>query len=85
MTSPESDAPEMWIVDYDIPQNPASRRRQFYRRRQRVCAAQHGHIAYSTNSVLLCRTKALAVAVHDLANEYGKSHLYRVIEEPSPA
>ncbi len=86
MSSLEPDAPEIVrIVDYDIPQKPPGRRRQFYRKRAKIYTKQRKHIISSTASVLICRTEELAKAIYTLASEYGKAHLYRVIEEGSSA
>lgn len=73
----------VWMIDYDIPQKPESRRRQFYRQRAKICAKQHTNVILSTNSVLVCRSLELAKAMYDLASEYGKAHLHRVIDETS--
>ena len=71
------------IVDYDIPERPSSKRREFYRRRSQLYANQHKQIVSSTASVLVCRNSALAKSVYELASKYGKAHLYRVFPEAS--
>ena len=86
--TPENDAAETqtrWIVDYDIPEQPSSSRRRFYRRRNKIYFDQHKEIISSTASVLVCKNYALAKSVYDLARRYGKANLYRVFLNASNA
>ena len=71
------------IVDYDIPERPSSRRRQFYRRLSQLYSHHQKQIVSSTFSVLVCRNSDLAKSVYGLASEYGKAHLYRAFLEAS--
>jgi hypothetical protein len=66
----------VYIVDYDIPEEPAKKRVQFYRdlKRVRTCSGVHD---YSTFSVFRTEEKKLAEAVYLLVIAHGgNAHMY---------
>lgn len=69
----------VWIVDWDIPQKPASARVAFYRAlkklRKDFGIANH----MSSQSVMIVHSQAAAEAVHNLALRYGCSNIYLAI------
>jgi len=69
-------ADEYWIVDYDIPSEPASKRQQFYRKLTRILEKMNVEKDWSTQSVVIVKDEEVAKAVHALARAYGMSHLY---------
>jgi hypothetical protein len=58
----------MYIVDYDIPKDPAGKRVQFYRDLKKVNDGQYN---FSTMSVICTEEKELAEAVYWLVSTYG--------------
>jgi len=72
MTTPET----VWIVDWDLPENPPSRRRAFYRRLSQLCRQANGPWERSTQSVMKTLDRRLALRVYALASGFGRSNLY---------
>jgi hypothetical protein len=70
----------LWVVDYDIPEYPKAKRRAFYRARTQLFKDHKICVHRSTDSVLICDHKTLAMALYNLAVRYGEAHLYRVLE-----
>jgi hypothetical protein len=69
---------EWFVVDYDIPAEPASRHMQFYRRLWKLLGAANIEIRKrSTQSVWILDDMGIAKQIHDLASVYGVSHWYR--------
>lgn len=65
----------VYIVDYDIPRDPPSKRVQFYRDLKRVGA---GQCNFSTMSVIYTEEKEYAVAVYWLVMAYGgRANVYK--------
>ncbi|MGD2250949.1 MAG: hypothetical protein PVF58_21330 [Candidatus Methanofastidiosia archaeon] len=58
----------MYIVDYDIPKEPAGKRVQFYRDLKKV---NDGQCNFSTMSVICTEEKELAEAVYWLVIGHG--------------
>ncbi|KYK34341.1 MAG: hypothetical protein AYK18_14295 [Theionarchaea archaeon DG-70] len=58
----------VYIVDYDIPKDPPSKRVQFYRDLKEV----NGQCNFSTMSVICTEEKELAEAVYWLVTAYGR-------------
>ncbi|MGD2251187.1 MAG: hypothetical protein PVF58_22540 [Candidatus Methanofastidiosia archaeon] len=58
----------MYIVDYDIPKDPAGKRVQFYRDLKKV---NDGQCNFSTMSVICTHKRELAEAVYWLVTAYG--------------
>jgi len=71
----------LYIVDWDIPEHPASSRSAFYRALKKLRKERGIYGAMSTQSVLITNNRELATAVHSLASQYGRSHLYKAVEE----
>ena len=70
----------VYIVDYDIPEEPASKRVQFYRDLKRLSTYFQGY-DYSTLSVLRTHEKEMAEAVYFLVIAYGGNvHMYKAEE-----
>ncbi len=67
----------VWIVEYDIPVEPASKRRAFYRAVHRELDAKKIRWKWTGRSVIVTPNKDLAQIIHNLAKQYGKSHLYK--------
>jgi len=67
----------VYIVDYDIPTNPAWRRVYFYKKLRKLRTSHDLTGKLSTQSVLIVQDEELAKAVHALAMEYGKSNIYK--------
>ena len=73
-------AETVWIVDYDLPQNCPSSRRQFYRevlRYMRDHNLSESETGWSTQSVVVTQDKAFAEFVHGKASQLGRAHMYR--------
>lgn len=70
----------VYIVDYDIPEEPVSKRVQFYRDLKRLSMYYQDH-GYSTLSVLRTHEKEVAEAVYFLVMAYGGNvHMYKAEE-----
>lgn len=68
---------KVFIVDWDLPTEPAWKRVYFYKKLRKL-RAKHGlEGAMSTQSVLVVKDEQLAWDVHRLAKDYGKSNIYR--------
>lgn len=67
----------VWIVEYDIPVEPASKRRAFYRAVHKELEAKKIKWKWTGRSVIVTPKKELAQTIHELAKQYGKSHLYK--------
>jgi len=70
----------LWIVDWDIPNKPASERMRFYRALRELCKrAGAGNWDRSTMSVLKTSSRELAEEVFSLVAgmERGRVNLYR--------
>ena len=69
----------VWIVDYDLPQDCPSARRQFYREVQRYLK-DHGiassEAGWSTQSVVVTQDKGFAEFVHAKGSQLGRANLY---------
>ena len=73
----------LYIVDYDIPEEPARNRVQFYRDLRKLSKAFQKW-DYSTSSVLRTQEEGLAKAVYLLVIAHsGNAHMY-VAEEIIP-
>jgi len=70
----------IWIVDYDINTGNPAKRRQFYRRLQKII----GKPERSTLSVLVFSTFEKAYEVFLLAQQYGKARIYEVTRVYGP-
>jgi hypothetical protein len=69
----------LYIVDYDIPKQPARKRIQFYRDLKKL--TQGFSCDYSTLSVLRTTEEMMAWAVYTLAVSHGgTAHCYRAEE-----
>ena len=67
----------VFIVDYDIPLEPAWRRVYFYKKLKKLRASHDLTGKLSTQSVLIVQDEKLARDVHRLAADFGKSNIYR--------
>lgn len=67
----------VWVVDYDIPVEPKSKRMAFYRGLWRIMR-EHGitKSGRSTQSVWIIDDEQIARQIHDHASGYGRSNLY---------
>lgn len=72
MISSAAPATTVWVIDYDLPDDPATRMR-FYRRLWKLIGKRGDH---STQSVLFFRDRNLAEKVYDLASREGEAHLW---------
>ncbi len=71
----------IYLVDYDIPREPASKRMRFYRKFRDLRRKHKLFMSkFSTRSVFYTRNKAVAADVYNLASKYGRSHLYEVTQ-----
>lgn len=69
----------LYIVDYDIPEQPARKRIQFYRDLKQL--TQKFPCDYSTLSVLRTTEEVIAWAVYTLVVSHGgTAHFYRAEE-----
>ena len=69
-----------YIVDYDIPEEPASKRVHFYRDMKKL-QSKNLQSDYSTQSVFRTHDKMLAQAVYFLVKAHnGHGHVYRAEE-----
>jgi hypothetical protein len=69
----------LYIVDYDIPEQPARKRIQFYRDLKQL--TQRFPYDYSTLSVLRTTEEVMAWAVYTLAVSHGgTAHFYQAEE-----
>lgn len=68
----------LFIIDYDIPLEPQSKRRAFYRKLSKIKQKMGLFGKTSTLSVLITADRALAAQIYDLAKMYGRANLYRV-------
>lgn len=66
----------LYIVDYDVPREPQSRRRAFYRQLSKLKEKMGLFGKISTNSVVVTTERVLATEVYNLAKTYGKANLY---------
>lgn len=66
----------VYIVDWDIPTEPAWRRAYFYKKLQKLRREYGFEGSLSTASVLIIQDRDFAMAVHALASEYGRSNIY---------
>jgi len=66
----------LYIIDYDIPRKPQSKRRAFYRQLTKIKHKMGSLGKISTMSVLVTPDQALATQIYDLARKYGKANLY---------
>ena len=67
---------KLYIVDYDIPEEPASKKVQFYRDLKKI--RQYQSSDYSTLSVFRTEDECLAEAVYFLVVAYnGSVHMYK--------
>jgi hypothetical protein len=70
----------VYIVDYDIPEQPAKKRVQFYRDLKKLAKCFQNH-DYSTLSVFRTGEEQLAEAVYFLVIAHGgDAHMYEAIE-----
>lgn len=60
----------LYIIDYDIPRDPASNRVAFYRHLAKLKKA-YGYEGESSRSVLKTRDSDLAFRIYELALSYG--------------
>jgi len=72
-----------WVIDWDIPRKPSSRRRQFYRRLWKLRDAHVDPGFTSSFSVLVTMDECLAKDIFELAKQYGRTRLFeaRIIAE----
>lgn len=66
----------LFIVDYDIPRRPQSKRRAFYRKLMKLKEKMGLFGKMSTMSVLITADPVMAREVYRLAKEYGSANLY---------
>jgi len=66
----------LFIIDYDIPRKPQSKRRAFYRRLAKIKHKMGLLGKMSTMSVLVTPDRALATQIYGLAKRYGRANLY---------
>jgi len=66
----------LYIVDYDIPRKPQSKRRAFYRQLTKIKHKMGLLGKMSTMSVIVTPDRALAAQIYDLAKRYGTANLY---------
>jgi len=66
----------LYIIDYDIPRNPQSKRRAFYRQLTKIKHKMGLLGKISTMSVLVTPDRATAMQIYDLAKKYGRTNLY---------
>lgn len=65
-----------FIVDYDVPREPQSKRRAFYRKLSKIKQKMGLFGKMSTKSVLITTDKALAAQTYRLAKTYGRANIY---------
>jgi len=65
-----------FIIDYDVPRLPQSKRRVFYRRLAKLKEKMGLFGKMSTMSVVITADRALATQIYNLAKKYGKANLY---------
>ena len=70
----------VWIVDWDIPLEPHSRRRAFYRALKKLRKGFGLEGSLSTASVLIVEDEELAWKVYELASSHGRSNIYQAIQ-----
>ena len=74
----------MWLVDYDLPSPPspgaAYTRVKFHRQLKTWAKELGASYDMSTASVLKTGSRELALKVHDLAKDIGKSNLYWAVK-----
>lgn len=68
------------LIDYDIPKNPTSENRAFYRKLSKL-KQSYGFQGKSSDSVLMTADRELAVKIYDLARSYGEATLWRATRE----
>lgn len=67
----------LYIVDYDVPREPQSKRRAFYRRLSKLKEKINLFGKMSTKSVVTTTDRALATQIYNLAKTYGgKANFY---------
>ena len=67
----------VFIVDWDIPNEPAWRRVYFYKKLRKLRKSFGLEDRVSKQSVLVVQDERLARDIHALATEFGKSNIYR--------
>lgn len=65
-----------YIVDWDIPSEPTSKRRAFYRHLEKLKLNLGLFSKMSTKSVLVTIDRRLAQRVYNLASQYGVANIY---------
>ena len=75
----------LYIVDYDVPREPKSKRRAFYRHLAKIRKQMGLFGKMSTMSVLITIDRHLAEKVYYLASKYGRANIYvgRKLDEVS--
>lgn len=67
-----------YIVDYDLPLEPAAKRVQFYRRLKKLIEEKKKSVKRSTDSVVITTDEGLARQIYNLAEQYGEANMYKV-------
>jgi hypothetical protein len=69
--------PDVWVCDYDVPREPSAAHMRFYRRLWKLLRSREVTVGKrSTQSVWISDDEGLIRGIHELACEYGRSHLY---------
>lgn len=67
----------LFIVDYDVPREPSSKRRTFYREMTKMKKKMGLFAKMSTMSVIVTTNRALATQIYHLVKTYGgKANFY---------
>ena len=67
---------KLYIVDYDVPRCPQSKRRAFYRKMSKLKKEMGLFGKMSTMSVVTTTDSQMAKQIYDLARKYGNANLY---------
>lgn len=72
----------VYVVDYDIPTENATRRVDFYRKVHRLLREHYGKdVGFSTESCYFTDDAELAKEFVDLVQKFkGKGHIYRAVK-----
>lgn len=65
-----------FIVDYDVPREPQSKRQAFYRQLSKIKQKMGLFGKMSTMSVVVTADRTLATEIYLLAKKYGRANLY---------
>ena len=66
----------LYLVDWDVPVQPKSKRRAFYRHLKELMKKMGLFGEMSTESVLITVDRRLAEKVYFLASQYGQANFY---------